>query len=147
MADPVRYTFAMTSVDESQLHEEVLALSLPGFIGLCRSGQTVEFLFADTLSGNQQSNLAGKVNGHVVNPNNAVNRLSLAASAQVSDPKTVDTHLFRAVIRALVTMLNQVRQPLSLPPLDEATILGSVINNLPAIVAPPPPGPGVTPSP
>lgn len=110
MADPTRYSYAAAARDLDQLHAEVAALALPGFIGLCASGATVEALFAAPLAAAGEQALAAAVRAHVPDPLAAIKRLRTAAGGGFGADSDPAPMLARAVILAALDEINLLRQ-------------------------------------
>lgn len=79
----VRYPYALPAYDLDQMQGELSALALPGYLGLCASGATVEALFAAALSDADQSRLAAAVAAHAPNPQAAIERVRGQAGADI----------------------------------------------------------------
>lgn len=104
-----RYPYTLATYDSDQLHGEIVALALPGYLGVCGSGTTVEALFDAALTGPQKSTLDTAVAAHVPNPNAALLRLRAAAKvlAQAAD---IVPEALRAVLLTVLDEINVLRQ-------------------------------------
>ena len=59
-----RYSYIKSPRNETQLHNEIVALSLPRFLGLAGSGTTVQCIFSNALSSPDQTTLGNAVTAH-----------------------------------------------------------------------------------
>lgn len=105
-----RYPYTPATYAEAQLHAEVAALALPGFVGVFGSGATVLVAFADALSGAQEAQLDAAVAAHVPDPNYDLQLLYDAAMAELDTVQSTGLQHLRALIVLLVKELNILRK-------------------------------------
>ncbi|HEY1189192.1 MAG TPA: hypothetical protein VGE74_16180 [Gemmata sp.] len=127
MADATRYPFTLAARDDAQLHTELAALALPGFLGIAGSGDAVEVLFAEPLTGAQEAAVSAVVAAHVPDPTAPLRRASQAAVMQFlasDDPTSV---AIRVIARRTFTWLNDEREARGQPRRTEEEIVAQLL--------------------
>lgn len=99
-----RYRFVRPRRDEGALDAEVRSLGLPGFVGLCGSGDEVQAVFADPLAQADRDRLQAAVSAHAPPAKRRPKQLD-ALAAQVSALSAADRQ--RLTAHALAYLLRQ----------------------------------------
>lgn len=132
MSEPIRYPYALPRRDWDQLHGELTALGLPGFVGICGSGDAGEVLFEQSLGAGDKARLDEAVSAHVPDPNAERNRACVAAATAVRSDSSSTATAARVAFTVLFTWLNDLREKLDLPRHTETEILTAIENAIQA---------------
>lgn len=105
-----RYLFmlAQANRDDAQLHVEITALAIGGFIGVAGSALSVEVLFAAPITGPDYTRVETAVTSHVKDPQGDVKR-ERAAAILASQTKESLGRLHRVIVLLTLGELNVLR--------------------------------------
>ena len=104
----IRYRFEIKKRDDQQLQDEIVALGLIGFIGLCTSAEIVEVLFSTSLLETDAAKLDATVSAHVPDPAAQLKRVRAGAVAVLLTSDDPLSQAVRAAVADLHTRLNDL---------------------------------------